>query len=301
VGCPPDTDEKRLARFYLYRKVRHLWEVGDPLTGCAVVLAGDEASEIGCLRYYLKREPETTYFVDVDKAGLDLATSLWKGVRTFHGSISDAIPQIEDSFAFVNLDFCGFMREEIIQSLAGLAGKIPVYGVVSYTFLRSREGAYTPGWEVAQDLATDIMEKDPRFKKFEKNSPEWLDAVRFLGYTEILRRQLGKTFEPVFRLRYTGGRRSNMGMVALQNVPPFAKTPAWRKEVSTARSFEEKSGVILGDDLALKIRDLALTLTDVFPTKEVAQILHIPRGTMAAYQANKTRGTYRKVEEPEEP
>ncbi len=292
MSCPEDTDAKRLTRFFLYRRVKHLWQATGNPGGHALVLAGDEASEIGCLRDYLSLHPDFTHFVDVDAVGLEVVRKQWKKAQTFHGTIENAIDAVQGEIGFLNLDFCGYLNQKVVASIESASHKIAVKGIVSYTFTRDRESATTPNWDRVEEIAKKAMANDPRYRSITKDSPEWMDAVRFVGYSSALKSMLGKSFEVVFMLRYRAESSRNMGVIALQNIPPAQRTPAWRKEMATYRSYEEKIGSILNVDLRSKLRDIAMELTDVMKPTAVADILHLPRSTMAAWQAHKTRGTY---------
>ena len=300
MPCPPDTDAKRLARFYLYRKVRRLWAAGVRPEGSAVVLAGSEASEIGCLRHYLSLPPNLVHFVDLkDDAGLKVVKAKWKDAQTFHGNVKDAIESLRQDLAFVNFDFCGYMKDDYLEGIDAAAWKMAHGGVVAYTFSRDRENGMTPNWELVQETAKRIMASKATTERLRlPEGAEGLDVVRFLGYSEILRSRLGKNFEVVFRLRYRGGSNGgrSMGMIALQNMPPHKRTPSWRKEHARVGSTDERVGSIIDLEIRAKLRDIAMELTDTKPAKEVACILHLPSPTLAAWQAHKTRGTYRRQE-----
>lgn len=291
LSCPPDTDQKRLVRFYLYRRIKMLWQkIGLPLEGSTFVLSGDEASEIGCLRYYLELLAPNVHFVDLRKEAVEAAKKSWPEVRATQKPIADAIAACETPIILANLDFCGYLADDVIESILAAVDKIAIYGVVAYTYVRDRESAYTPHWESVKKMAIHALDTDPRYKDLAKRSPDWLDMLRFIGYTEFLRAQLGPQFELVFRIKYHSSR--NMGVIALQNVPKHCRTPAWRKELITYRSHEERVGQVFDVDMKSRLREIAMKLTDSLPAKQVAEILHLPTGTLAAWQAHKTRGTY---------
>jgi hypothetical protein len=291
MSCPPDTDAKRLCRFYLYRRIKNLWAAGGSPEGAAVVLAGAEASEIGCLRDYLEFKPDNVYFVDkTEDEGLALARQQWSRVRTFSGNITDAVETLRSDIAILNLDFCGHMTQTVLDSVRAAEGKISLKGVVAYTFVADRENGVTPNWASVQEIALELMEKDPRFRNMDRNSQEWRDAVRFMGYSGALKSILGNEFEPIFAVRYHVSR--TMGVVALQRIPRHLRTPRWRQEHALYRSGDERNGSIPDIALRTKLRDIALELSDTIPSKKVADILHLPRTVMGAWQANKTRGAY---------
>jgi hypothetical protein len=298
MGCPPDTDSKRLARFYLFRRILMLWATVDKPEGTALVLAGPEASEIGCLRYYLSLPGEKVYFVDnKENAGLEIVKNIWSTANCVCGDIQTILEELKENIAFVNLDFCGYMTDKVLESVDAAARKLVTGGVIAYTFVRDRENALTPNWDLAQKQAKRIIAQDPRYRSIKEGTKDWLDAVRFLGYTEILKTRLGKDFEPIFKIRYSSDRA--MGMVALQKMPVHQRTPAWRRELAKSYSFEERSGYIFDVELRSKLREIAMELTDKIPAKKVAEILHLPATTLAAWQAHKTRGTYNKQTEEE--
>lgn len=294
MPCLSDTDHKRLARFYLYRRIKRLWKAGGAPTGQALVLAGDEASEIGCLRDYLGRKGEDTHFIDVAKNGLGVVEKEWPEAQTFFGQLEDAIISLRGDISLINLDFCGYLKEEVVKSIEAAADKIVDRGIVAYTFVRDREHFLTPNWQNVQDRAKEFIKNEPQYKDLVPESPNHLDTVRFLGYSEILRSLLGEDFTLIFTMRYgVPLKQRNMGIVALQKMPTHLRVPAWRKELMKHLSSEERTGTISNHtDLRERLRQIAMNLTDTLSPKQVAAILHLPIGTLAAWQAHKTRGTY---------
>src|SRR6185295_11876372 len=141
MSCPEDNDSKRLTRFYLYRRIKNLWAISGAPKGSAIVLAGDEASEVGCLRDYLKFEGKDSYFVDLDRTGLDVVQKEWKKAQIFHGPIEDAISSVRDQLALINFDFCGYLNEKAVASIQASSSKISPKGFVAYTFARDRENS----------------------------------------------------------------------------------------------------------------------------------------------------------------
>lgn len=289
MSCPPDTDAKRLARFYLYRKIKKLFAVSVHPRGVAVVLAGSEASEIGCLRHYLPFVPNKAFFVDTDEEGLVEVHRLWPKAQTFHGTIRDALKSLREKIAFLNLDFCGYMNNRVVEAVSEAAGKIEVGGVVAYTYLRSREQSHTPNWQQVEKTAEALLRKSNL--NLVRGTAEWMDAVRFLGYSESLRNRLGSNFVNIFRIRYSAS--SSMGIIALQNMPRKFQNAEWRRELDFHRSEDEELGILYDDNAAReKLRDIAMSLTDRLQPNHVADILHLPSTTVSAWQAHKTRGTY---------
>ncbi len=294
MGCPPDTDTKRLSRYYLYRRVRHLWHADRP-QGAYIVLAGSEASEIGCLRDYLMVKPEDAWFVDQDSTGLSIVKEKWSEANRFHGKLKDALKVIKGDIAFINLDFCGYMTKDVADSVAAACGRIVPQGIVGYTFVRDRESFLTPNWAKIKAVVRKIVAMDPNLKGFDESAEEWTwpDIIRFLGYTELLRQQLGQAYVRIYGMRY-GGTGRNMGVIALQNAPSGVQTVQWKKRILTFMSAMEKSGFVANYDLRIKLREAAMDLTDHYSVKEVAAILHLPVPTLSAWQAHKTRGSYKK-------
>lgn len=287
----PDNDSKRLARFYLYRRAKMLWAAGGTPAGQTLVLAGDEASEIGCLRDYLSLPPNTVCFVDNDKKGLDVVKRVWSQSQRFHGPIEDAIPKYSP-LKFINFDFCGYVSDKTLPAVEVAAKHIRSRGIVSYTFARDRENPTTPNWEAAKAVTEKIVSKDPRFRSIDRKSSDWLDTVRFVGYSSLLQAALGRHFETIFLMRYREDNRRSMGIVAFQYMPPSLRTPAWRKELNRHHSHEERIGSINAGMARTRLRDIAMKMTDRMSTREVAFILHLSPGTLSAWQAHKTRGTY---------
>lgn len=234
-----ETDAKRLARWQLYNRVNALQPAGVRKDSVAVVLAGPEAGEIGTLRHLLKYTPQQVLFVDVDKTGLEVAKRRWRGVRTYHGDVVDALRQLEQPISFLNLDFMGQVNEARVEAFRAAAPWLVPGAVVSYTFFRGRE---MPGQGIWNDVLRVPVTREDR--------PLQLDEQRFVGYSQkILSALPGDCWVPVFMLRYTAlhelvGRQAPMGVLAFQHAPPVIRTAAWRKALAD-KSYEGAAGTAL--------------------------------------------------------
>lgn len=135
MGYVGETNAKRLARVALYEKIGAMWSdrVGyRPRHGVAVVLAGHEAAEVGCLHHILRFPLDRVIVADFEEAGLIEAKRRWPDVRIHHGDVSDALvcgpPSLEPIYAYAK---------------SGVPG-----ATLAMTYLRGRETAKSEMWRV---------------------------------------------------------------------------------------------------------------------------------------------------------
>jgi hypothetical protein len=141
---------KKVARVRLYLRAKEMREAaGCPKAEVALVLAGPEAAELGCLRHILK--PSFVCVVDKDErcvgtfqkklknlpdkgASMDVL-ALPLNVTDLHGIISLPID-------FANLDLMGNLNGNPGEVIAPVAALMAAGGVVALTYLPGRLSVY---------------------------------------------------------------------------------------------------------------------------------------------------------------
>lgn len=301
---PGDTLAKRTARTLLYRRAVRLWQaVGvNKIQGLVVTLAGLDAPEVGAIRYFLRHPPEKTLFVDTDKRALDAVQEQWPQARTWHGPVKEVLEASkENEISFLNLDFMGNFTEEVSDTFKAAAKKVEPGGIVSYTFKRGRESRFTPRWTEIVDRVNQALDATPSVAASlpKYMSRERMDAFRFLGYLGLIRERLGSHFDPIFAVRYhtrrEGHAGSPMGVLAVQNTSNVKDKASWLRVASSFTCEEERRQEIPVrhniEDVHV-FREIALDLSGTMSSREISEFLRIPIGTIAAWLAHQTRGTY---------
>lgn len=279
-----DTDAKRLSRVAVYRRIEELQppECRRWGKGMAIVLAGPEAGEVGCLRDFLKMDPKGVIFVDREAKGLLKVNRDWPEAVTFFSDMKELNRLFKGSSyptSIVNFDFCGYVTDENEKLVRNIAPQIVDWGMVFTTFFRGRE---TFG----------------NRERVLKAKAKTLDGKRFVSTAGVLQKALGPTFLPVFSLRYAGlqsdGRgktkRGTMGILGFQKVPKgFQRNTHWTRMMESPSPY---GGNIPTDERLLSelLRVEALTLRSRgLNSKEVAAILNLNPGSVAAWFANQSR------------
>lgn len=293
-----ETDAKRVARLQLYLRIQQLQSEEVRKRGMVVVLAGPEAGEVGCLRYLLNLDPRQVLFVDTDKNGLRVARSRWPGVATFNGDLLDAIQALKAPLAFANLDFTGVMKKKERRIVEEAALCTMKGGFISYTYFTGRE---MPGRSNFNEIVKVPAIREALPSHFKKNRLV-MDEKRTVWYMSELMRLLGPTFDPAFFLRYDArheakySRHSPMGVMAFQNAPHSIRTRTWETLMKSGTHEGSTNGKLDTATVKGRLRSKAIALAFKGKTsKEIAEILNVKAGTVAAWLANETRGTYGKI------
>lgn len=289
---------KQAARVMMYMTVGAWWmRCGvDRDKAAAVVVAGPDAHEVNCLRWCLGLRPENVTFVDTDARGLREAERKWPGVRTFHGKLHN-VP-IPNGLRFCNVDLMGHFNSDADLALRHVGPALRKRGgVATFTYLRGREFRETPRlahMRFAAAALRDALRTRPPPK-------DWRED----GYRELVRGALGDATlwsrRPLQDIHgfdlgswaYHSG-RSPMGVVGVGFDSRFHATGsgAWYAQDFRRCDFRRGRGA---DTLAvLEVADLFRKMGrgDDLP----AWLMGIPKGTLAAWRAHRTMGTYGKGE-----
>ena len=293
-----DSLAKRAVRFMMYMDCSTFWHNGDfkPPTGLAVVLAGPEACELGSLRYLLQWPAERTVFVDVDKRGLEVAKAKWKGVPTFHGSVGDFFQSNKEKVAFVHMDFNGHLTEDAMAALRALRGRLTHRAFVALTVLRGREhNEHTLLWPWMKQVGKHAGKKMANKMNVDVDDIE-LDAARLVGYRSIIGNCIGENkhrdeLDMVFVQPYQG-HKTPMLSVGCFWLPQAMRGPKWKKAINSM--YRCRAITSMKNDYAERfIKHWGLHLRrGGMPIEIVSEVLNVQEGTLTAWLAHDTRGSY---------
>lgn len=296
-----DTLAKKLARLETWQTARdllgekrfqrgpHLFLVGP--TGADASVAVGLGASLGEL-----------VAVDHDANIVESAHWRWPGLDIRH---EDAINTVSDrvlnklGFNFVFLDFCAQMLDDNIDAVGlALVEGLNEYGVVAAAFQASREmpkdGEYHGEILKARDVITKQLEQMPREER-----DNWEPLLPALSRFPVFRRALiertschGMVPVPVSVIFYkskTEGDHHGMGMCCfiVQGVPC---TPRDENDPHLIEAWTRRPRFHFIDptpsDFGLRVDALARHGQDP------AMLFDLTKGTVAAYKANATRGTY---------
>ncbi len=287
---PGESDPKRLARALMYRRIRKLW-IGKPPEGYVITLAGSEAAEIGAIRDYLGWSPHHTIFVDTDKTGLDVVNKSWPLARTHHGKIETVLKDLDGPVAFVNFDFMGSFNETVMSSISAVRSHLVPASIIAYTFSRGHEAEHTPNWDKARVIMKGFLARNPWMTTAvgDENSSTYLEASRFLGYAELIRKAVRKDMRLVYFLRY-----NRMGVLVLQDTSQLESNRHWKAVFNDLMPEEKTGDVVATSDTKATIKNLIIELFtgEKMTTPQIASFLNLPSLAVRAYRANWTRGAY---------
>lgn len=283
-----ETHAKRIARLRLYQQVQGLWRYLYPhYRSRVLVLTGDDAAEYGGLRWLLNVQASRVVFCDKKPESAKVAHQRWPQAETFRGDIRDALDNLDEELGFLNLDLCGGKGDfdRVGNDALVKAGRMcAMGGVVAYSFIRGREGG-----SFLKDLQDGAFVGPAN--RIPGLSP--MDENRFCAYSMWCEAALGvgrRHFERVFMCKYDGG-VTPMGVVAFQRIDP---TNYSREHELYIRETTARVEDIPDHDIPHRMRVLAFSLFNKgYTTSEiVGDILNVNPGTIAAWKAHETRGTY---------
>ena len=175
-------------------------------------------------------------------------------------------------------------------------------GIVAYTFLRGRENQFVPRWLEIIQRAEAAFKAAPQLAAHlpPRLVEERLEVIRFWGYLGLIQERLGLHFQPIYYIRYAShdpGKKSYSPMATLmvQNTIGIKNQKAWKEECRKFRFEEEQKQYIpFRREISDRhfFREIALDLAGIMNSREIGEFLRIPQGTVAAWIAHLTRGTY---------
>ena len=263
------------------RRTEKLSAVSKPAKVVALTLCG-EASEYGCLRHVLGFKPENIIFVDHDAGALKNAKAKNPNVQTFHGDIDDALDILEGigaKLSFVHLDFMGLFQPGRRASLQKALRKLAPQGFLFYSLFRGRD----------RHIMDDLLELAP-------NAGADLDLLRAASIATAARQYCHEA-ELIYFMRYLAEdpnkklRHSPMATLGFQRMPPGTRTSDWRR---VFQNDETQYTSYLPPALVEgQLRESVVNLRkEGKSSKQIASILDVQPGRVAAWLAHSTRGSY---------
>lgn len=302
-----ETDAKRIVRLDCYLRAAELiagsTSARHQLYGIqpcwAVTLCGPDAAELGAFKHLLKWPARQSAFVDMDSnpSGLRKAEKNWDNVKTINDTLYNAIRLIKGPIAFIHLDFMGHISSDVETSLHLIRPRIPRGGVVMVTSLRGRETVNTPHWKEAQNrISWPALVASPDFirrtKAFGWTNPR-LAVARAAGYANEHLQILNGADTGRFSVFQKRGMFWCERIYEYQGGPSPMVVHFYRR---TDLSLFKNEAMLYrlrcnGEQAAMQVRSQVLRMMDL-STEEISEIMNIPRGTVAAWRAHGTRGTY---------
>lgn len=294
--------------------------------GWAIVLAGDEAAEVGCVVHLHKHPIDKIIVVDMDSRGIRKAEQQWPGIRTYQGDLKDLLLAMPyRSVDFIHFDFMGHVHGDVLGIVRASRDKLSQGAVVLYTFFHGRDHS-KPYYEetrrrgqaylrkITCKETQERLKKDKTFaSKMERTagnvdrimealSPSGEsdgDSVLFTSYEY----QSSSPMEVLVFGYWRGYKKRLSKLERTSNRKGGVKLTPGLKEFLDAHLNVQGSRypIILREMkhireltfLLLKPGHLSIShplraLTDL----EVSEILNIELSTIAAWKAHRTRGTY---------
>lgn len=308
---PGDCVTKKLARYNTYWEIKQIWEKSGTPKGWVVLLAGDEAAEVGCVLNLLRWPANHVIVVDLNPRGLHAAQERFPGVRTYQGNVLDVIEALpEDSISLIHLDFQGHFKESEASFVRATRQKLRRGAFLLYTFMHGRDKSkpYYAPTRVRGRTALGQLPEDERKALSPREESKFVRATgTMLRIMKAMSADSGDVWGP-FGINYNSG--SPMELLALMYWPGFVKrmrknkrrveagkkpcVPDWYYEMFTTKPF--RVPIVYTEDRHIRILALRL-LSWPWPdreltAKEVAEILNIKKATVAAWKAHETMGTY---------
>lgn len=280
---------KRWARARMYS---HIMELGPPPNGVVVTLTGNDAAEAGIFRRMGWYE-NACYFVDLNPESAEQARRRMPGSHIITDDMATALKRIEHPIAMIHLDLMGPFNETIRDCMRLCEHRVAPGGFVIWTFLRGREDSRSPWWRLSKRSSgvadRYIVETESPFASTHS-------LQRFSGYIIQATEALGaRTMAFSFRrcVEYNSG-KSPMGMFLFQKQRLLSRQ-GWRgNSVRAIRQTRDAVGVVRIDgDAKAAVRDIAVKNLH-WNSDEVSDWLNIPVGTIRAWRAHATMGTYDK-------
>jgi hypothetical protein len=343
---------KKVARVRTYLRAKEmLTAAGKTDNISAVVLAGPEGAELGCLAHIMK--PSIVYVIDkdpkcvghfFDKAenyeALDGITFVG-----YEGELKNFRPNGVVDFA--NFDLMGNLNGHQDEDTEAALRQIDLWSVVAVTYLRGRE---TGEVRTAMSLIHDIRSEAAR-KSRRRWGPDIKRAAGILGYLHVawhagifdevrdgcrkagylnrltseqqqevdeilssrasrriafgkqayvMKQQKGVHFTPIAGHCYQAD-VSPMGVLIAQLISEKDETKNWvrhldgktsRLKMATAREKRLISSTIKKDPMVELLQEADYLFQEGFSKQSIAEIFDVSVGTMAAWKAHRTMGTY---------
>jgi hypothetical protein len=307
---------KKVARVRLYRRAREALKfrgVRGPIR--AMFMPGPEAAEVGALKHILGVRAQDATAIDLDPACCSVARERWPGIQTLVEDVGDSA-WFESAkiapFNFVHLDLMGTLTTDTIATYGYWAFLTELSGIFVTTYLRGREKTASMGnvlrcaaAEATKNIKrsginTYVLSADPARASSHMvtlNDCFWallykiehgvfpaleLDNIDYLESNGII-------FTPIATHCYKSG-PSPMGVLVTQKVfHTDLRLESYQQFISKRQ--RHTTSVLRLDPMNELIAEAA-SLGKEFSGDQVAEILNVTPGTLAAWRAHQTRGTY---------
>lgn len=252
-----------------------------------VALAGDEGADASIVRALrITTNPQKMLIVDIEKKGLDAARLRWPGIQTFHGWLHEApLPNVVD---LAVLDFCGSLDNHGVRAgISAFRGKLHPGAVVMVTICYGRDAkSDAMKWAAAREEEHGKKARIIGRMEWAHEIISGLLGIKTVNYLKSHWRKGMKESTPLTHMvdfkHYTGHRMPMLAMVI--------QVGRWgmfhRRAVTTNCRFGDAK-------TAGKSQILSLARTAEETGVSAADLLNVSAGTIAAWKAHETRGTYR--------
>ena len=271
-----DTYRKKLSRLLYWEKVEQI--LGNIDGFVFLALAGPDAGDLSTL-LGLGAEMEQVVLVDKDAKAVE--SSKWKFPKADvrHGELLEVVGK-DEKFDAVFLDFCSNLKPEVFDYLAEVVkSHLAEGGVFGINILSGREAG-----EMRETL--DKAGISLRGQYTDKSESAYPYLTRCAILHEQLTERLGWSPEPALVINYASIGKDRQGVPMLTVLYKKAKG----KKSFVPRSYESMLQTISVDEPAFRKDALELAKK----RDRVDLLLNIPRGTLAAWKAHDTRGTYKR-------
>lgn len=323
---------KKVARVRLYLRAKRLLDAAGVECKTVFIMPGPEAAEVGCLRHILKperilavdRDPEAIEAL-LKKTGDDPFE-----ITSWTSELSKAV--LEERYQFANFDLMSNLNGRPGELLSDFMGYLAPGGVAAVTYLRAREigtmhervdsaklafrvldlpremkrlfAADPRAWVVYNEVVDAYFWKAVEFsdpdKTRQKIGYDWRKPSHHQVLADMMRNDLAKlnivNFIPVATYNYRA-EVSPMGVMMVQGIHG-KPTDRWIRErmgkVTNCPLFERRliASVVKKKPMRDIINEVDHLESMGFEHRAIAEILNVKFGTLSAWRAHETMGTY---------
>lgn len=301
MNYPGESIGKKIARARAYAWARYAL----PRRECSVLaLCGPTAADIGLIQAYrITDDPSMVTLIDVDDAGLAVARQRWPGVKTFHGQAGEYVGTQAVDLAV--MDFCGLLEgRDNLSALTALRGRLRLGSVVCLTYTRAHETRgsvtstamrYVKGFE-DEDIGYIHNGRPGRVRDAVRAA--YMAGARAGASMAVLAGAIGLPY-----VRRKGLKEGEMVVLYGGSIGYIGagKTPMGMTMARIGKAYELYRGPrirpiasggswICGDSSALSATKWADKIAAA--GFDAAKALNVKPGTLAAWRAHRTMGTY---------
>ena len=304
----------------------------EPSKARVVFLPGPDASEAGALLEILKVRPENVLAIDRDEKCVRAAEKKLPGCSWIHGSLSDfdTLKELEKWGRpdFIHLDLMGTMSATTAAAYGQYGHWLEPNGIIALTYLRARElPEHLDKMLWTKKVGTTMADRQDKAKDKDSRriayivsadskrtmrhaialihySEGWAATLRFKGdmkkarawlFNEKARRRELKSpaacgFNGICSYAYRG-EVSPMGVVALQKTNRILGGSDDYRRVWFRKSPYVRSA-IRRDSMLDLLKELDILKEEGLSEDQIAAIADVGRGTLPAWRAHRTMGTY---------